>query len=160
MTEQESLRLIKSYCDAFPLTAEWLKKVDSTESTLKIWSRTLFHTSYEDGRQAVADIIDGVVPPVPAYERDHTALHIRSIAERIADKRRQLSENERVLRNGSRHRSDYDGMGMGGLYRKIVSLWDEAAKLFPDEVGLPVKQRHKSQQWVNEQMEPLWPTKT
>ena len=159
MTESEAIKLLKHYMVAFPATNEWLQKAsEHPDQTLEVWAKQLSKTSYEDGRQAVADLIDGVADPVKAYERDQTALHIRAIAGLHADRRRQRAETQANLRYGTRTSrtetvsgfATIDRLGLAPALAEMNALWDEAKKLYPEEVGLPMAERVKTTAYVDE----------
>jgi hypothetical protein len=153
MTLVEFNQFKTAYFAAFPSTREWLSRV-CTEGGIDIkaatasWYRTLQRTELADAMAVLGKLELGELEPVPAYDRDKTALHIRSYAGRIADARRKQTENDRLIQQGTRGNRDDGRVSLGGLYRQIIALSDEALKIFPEEKELPPAERHKVNEWA------------
>ncbi len=122
MNPRQFNSFIDEYLAAFPATAEWLQKQQNPTATLKVWARTLRNTPLEMAAAVLDRMIDGDLAPVPAYERDQTALHVRACAARIKTRQAELEEAQQWRENSTGAMDLAKGMYAGRAFRYASTL--------------------------------------
>jgi hypothetical protein len=132
VTEKEFTSWVKDYFVAFPASNKWLNETsDNPLATLRVWSRTLQSIPLEVAATVTDRMVSGEIACVPAYDREQTALIIRSYANRIiSDNRsREQTAQEREL-TVARSRQEFPA---GLLYASVADARAEADKLYPHD---------------------------
>lgn len=129
MTRDEFNRLVTHVFEAFPSTGKFLRDVcvgGDVRPTLETWFRTLERVTFTEAMDVLAAWIDGSLSPPEAYERDKTALVMRSQALFARDKQARARQSHSMGDEYRKvHRDAYRPIGadqpfLADIYRKIL----------------------------------------
>jgi len=136
MTGPEFTKWYNDYCAAFPGTSEWLaKNSPDVPATLRRWQFCLQDSPLALCVRVTDLMATGTLPPVQAYERDQTALHVRACASKLAGIQASEAEVERRRQEQRQAASGYkQGWTMGGVYRRILEVLKAHPEKSVDEV--------------------------
>lgn len=130
MTRDEFNQWKRAYFNAFPDCETWLNKVPDPAATLATWFKCLSRCEYVDVALVTEKIICGELAPVEAYQREHTALHVRAYVGRVVDERNRVRKNAReaqAFAKGKERNRQERGPGAASMFKQIVKFREEGA---------------------------------
>lgn len=153
MTKDEFNNWKNAYFTAFPDTKAWLAKQENPAATLGTWFKCLARCNYADVALVTDKLICGELAPVDSFQREHTAIHIRAYAGRVADERNRQRRNDverERFTNGKQAARRESGPGAASMFKQILAFREEGAALGKSGVDLNVWASERLEEWLRD----------
>ena len=137
-----------------PDTKAWLAKQADPNATFKLWRKTLKGCDFDDVFKVMNDMIDGDRDRPEAYERDRTAIWVRTQANDLRYERNRKIEQEEKYHTGARGAMKYvQQTETGGIACRLGRMVQEK-KITVEENN---RRFEEAKQWDKGQIEaPEW----
>ncbi len=109
-----------------PDTKAWLAKQDDPNATFKLWRNTIKNCDFDDVNSVMNDMMDGTRDRPEAYERDRTAIWIRTQSDDLRYERNRKVEQEEKYHTSARGAMKYvQQTAFGGIACRLGRMVQE-----------------------------------